>query len=117
MATHGGLSVISGGQASRSGRYLVAGEGIVISLIGMLQLSEPRGVSLNKLHKTLDRIREGKPRVDWYALRDTLVYLENDGRLISNEVRAPQRWQRGKMFRLYRLADWEEWWRITSRML
>jgi len=112
MSARRGLVVINGGQASRDGRYLVASEAMIISVLGMLQLSEPGGVSLNKLHQTLDRVREGKPMVDWYALRNSLIYLENDGRLKAHQVR------RGNLaFQVYQLADWEVWWHTLSRQL
>jgi hypothetical protein len=117
MGTRRGLVIISGGKSPRPG-YLVASEGMIMSMIGLLQLSEPKGVSLNKLHHTLDRVREGRPMVDWYALRDSLAYLENDGRLKSEEVRGRSRLSNGlSSYRRWRLADWEEWWRVQSRML
>jgi hypothetical protein len=112
------LDVINGGQAPRDGRYLVVGEGMIMSMLGLLQLAEPKGVSLNKLHSTLDRVREGRPRVDWYALRDSLLYLENDGRLKSTEVRGRSRLSDGRSSYLrWQLADWEEWWRIHRGLL
>ncbi len=118
MSGSRGLVVIDGGQAFRTRRYLVASEVMIMSMIGLLQLSEPKGVSLNKLHHTLDRVREGKPMVDWYALRDSLLYLENDGRLKSEEVRGRSSLSNGRSsYRRWRLADWEEWWRVNSRLL
>ena len=118
MTTHAGLSVIGGGKDARDGRYLVVGEGMIISMVGLHQLFDQRGISLNKLHKTLDRVREGRLRVDWYALRDSLEYLVNDGRLVATEGKPmTMPWQHGQRTVLYRLADWEEWWRITCRML
>jgi len=118
MSTRRGLVVLNGGQAPREGRYLVVSEGMIISILGMLQLAEPKGVSLNKLHQTLDRVREGKPRVDWYALRDSLVYLENDGQLKSMEVRGRSRLSNGlSSYRRWRLADWEVWWQALIQQV
>lgn len=118
MGTRGELSVITGGKASRDGRYLVASEGMIITLVGLYQVFDPRGISLNQLHRTLDRVREGRAMVDWYALRDTLTYLENDGRLKSTEVRGRSRLSNGlSSYRRWQLADWEEWWRVQSRLL
>jgi len=112
MSTRQGLVLLDGGKAHKAGKWLVVKADIIMSMVGMLQLGQPRGVSLNQLHKVLDRVREGKPRVDWYALRDSLSYLENDGRLKTHKVR------KGNLhFSVYELADWEEWWRVHSRLL
>lgn len=118
MSTRRGLVVIAGGMSSRDGRYMVASEVMIMSMIGLLQLAEPKGVSLNRLQHTLDRVREGKPMVDWYELRASLTYLENDGRLKSEEVRGRSRLSNGlSSYRRWRLADWEEWWRLHRGLL
>ncbi len=106
------LSVVDGGKAKREGHFQVVSDGMIMDMIGLLQLGEPKGVSLNQLNHVLDRVREGQSRVDWYALRDSLRYLADDGRLKSKMVKKGNltyaRWQ---------LADWEEWWRIHSRLI
>lgn len=104
------LEVIEGGH---KGSWQVAGEGMIIDMIGMAQIFNPKGISLSGLQKVLDRVREGKDRVDYYALKRTVLYLENDGRLIMERVHVPNRgsWDH------WRLTDWEEWWRIHSRLI
>lgn len=113
-----GLVVLTGGMPSREGRFQVVSEAMIISVLGMLQVAEPKGVSLNKLHQTLDRLRKGRLRVDWYALRASLEYLENDGQLKSTEVRGRSRLSNGlSSYRRWRLADWEVWWQELSKQL
>lgn len=107
------LRVIQGGPPPREGVWQVVGEGMIMSMIGFAQLFQPKGISISQLQKVLDRVREGRPRVDYYALRESLLYLENDGRVRSEKVMV-----RGQGTWLHwRLTDWEEWWRLQSRML
>lgn len=107
------LRVIQGGPPAHDGVWQVVGEGMIMSMIGLAQLFSPKGISISQLQKVLDRVREGKPRIDYYALRETLAYLENDGRLKTEQVsvRGQGTWIH------WRLADWEEWWRLQSRTI
>lgn len=113
MKNSSGLRVVDGGPAARGGVWQVVGEGMIMSMVGFAQLYSPKGISISQLQKVLDRVREGRPRIDYYALRDSLQYLENDGRLVSEMVgvRGQGTWLH------WRLADWEEWWQIQSKLL
>lgn len=113
MKNGSGLTVLDGGPAAHEGVWQVVGEGMIIDMIGMAQIFNRKGISVSGLQKVLDRVREGRPRVDYYALKRSLAYLENDGRLKTERVRVPfqgtwDHWQ---------LSDWESWWQIHSRLI
>lgn len=108
----GGALVIRGVEEKPG--FMVPSEGMIIDIIGMCQLMEPDGISLNRLQVVFDRIRGSGPRVDWYKLKDALAGLEQRGLLVTSWF--VRRGAPGGGWTRWALADWGSWWQTQSRL-